>query len=79
MMAADKIFRVALPPGKMLPPLPAAGLQTDDEVEKLPGAVMVQSGLEPDALGFLAISKEPSTFAYVKATVHRNLYRIPLQ
>jgi len=64
---------VALPiaPGESLPHLPPLGIQSLSEALSFPGARVVERyGISP--------SSDPSVYAYVKSTVHRNLYRIPL-
>jgi len=58
-------------PGKALPELPASGIRSFEEGVTLPGArVIEQAGVAP--------GPDPSTYAYTKTTVHRNLFRIPL-
>jgi DNA-binding winged helix-turn-helix (wHTH) protein/Tol biopolymer transport system component len=64
---------VALPiaPGQSLPNLPSAGIGSLEEGLALPGAHLIEQGnLIPGA--------DFGTYAYVKSTVHRNLFRIPL-
>jgi eukaryotic-like serine/threonine-protein kinase len=74
------IYRVTLPPGEAFPPLPAAGIQSETDLKTIPGATLFGSpGSElVDAFGLIAFGRDPSTYAFVKATVHRNLYRIPI-
>jgi hypothetical protein len=63
---------VPLPPGEMLPKLPPSGMQALDEPDLFPGSYLVGAyGISP--------SLDPSVYAYVKTTMHRNLFRIPLR
>ena len=76
----DKVFRVRLPSGKAFPPLPPAGIQSETELKTIPGATLfVALGMDaPTDYGLVVVGTDPSTYAFVKATVHRNLYRIPI-
>jgi hypothetical protein len=60
-----------LPPGEMFPDLPDSGIHGFDNAAYLPGARIIEA---------YEISPGPDTsvFAYVKTTVHRNLFRIAL-
>jgi hypothetical protein len=64
---------LALPlgPGETLPPLPAEGILPDAEASVVPGA---QSVNHQQVVG----GKDPEHYAYVKTTVHRNLYRVSI-
>ena len=63
---------VQLPPGEMLPELPPSGMTGVDDPKVFPGSRLME--------GFrFSPGPDPSTFAYVKTTMHRNLFRIPLQ
>jgi hypothetical protein len=63
---------VPLPPDEMLPKLPPLGMIGIDDPQAFPGSRLVE--------GFrFTPGPDPSTFAYVKTTMHRNLFRIPLQ
>jgi hypothetical protein len=64
---------LALPlgPGETLPPLPAGGIRPGAEASIVPGA---QSVNRVELVG----GRDPSHYAYVKTTVHRNLYRVTL-
>jgi len=61
---------VTLPPGEMLPKLPPLGMRALDEPALFPGSSLIER---------YAISPgpDPSVFAFVKTTMHRNLFRIP--
>ena len=76
----EKIYRAPLPSGKVFPALPAAGILTEADIKAIPGVTLylpVGSRSKND-LGVLAIGRDPSTYAFVKSTVHRNLYQIPI-
>jgi DNA-binding winged helix-turn-helix (wHTH) protein/Tol biopolymer transport system component len=63
---------VPLPPGQMLPKLPPRGMTALDDPEAFPGSYLL------DAYG-ISPSPDPSVYASVKTTMHRNLFRIRLQ
>lgn len=58
-------------PGETLPPFPPGGIEPRAEPGVIPGSQSV-------VRGDLVPGRDPSHFAYVKTTVHRNLYRITL-
>jgi hypothetical protein len=65
----DSIYAVPLHPGKMLPPIPASGFRSKEEVAILPGAQLIrEQGALPAA--------NPSVYAYTKVATHRNIYRV---
>ena len=62
---------IPIPSGKTLPPLPPAAIQQPAEWAKIPGVKIVEhDNIVPGI--------SPSTYAYVKPSVHANLFRIPL-
>jgi hypothetical protein len=64
---------IAIPvePETGLPALPDAGIQSAEEALSIPGIQIVeQSGVIPGL--------DPSTYAYIKTTAQRNLFRIRL-
>jgi DNA-binding winged helix-turn-helix (wHTH) protein/Tol biopolymer transport system component len=68
---AGKTLAIPVPPGETFPPWPAAGVHPGADGLAIPGTrVMNQANIAP-GLG--------STYAYVKPTVHANLFRIPLR
>lgn len=67
-----KTLAIPLAPGEMVPQLPASGISGPDDVAAFPGARLVDGWQ-------ISPSIDPSVFAYVKTTVHRNLFRIPLR
>ena len=58
-------------PGESLPALPPGGIKAGAEPDEVPGSQSVNRAL-------LVPGKDPSHFAYVNTTAHRNLYRISL-
>lgn len=54
------------------PAFPAGGIRSTDDALAIPGARRVAHGL-------LIPSVDPATFAFVKTTMHRNLFRIPVR
>jgi serine/threonine protein kinase len=67
-----KTLVIPLQPGEMLPKLPALGMPRSYDPKLLPGSYLTEPyGMSP--------SSDPSVYAYVKTTMHRNLFRIPLR
>lgn len=64
-------YAVPLKPGQILPKLPASGIISPAAAAALRGAQMIS---EPRAFG----GPNPSVYAFVRATTHRNIYRIPV-
>ena len=65
----QSIYAIPLSPGEALPPIPAAGLRTKEEVAALPGVRLIpQEGAFP--------GPDPSIYAFTKIVTHRNIYRI---
>src|SRR5262249_40369869 len=62
-------FAVPIPPGELLPRFPADGVPSMAEASTLPGARPL-SQLRAFAGG------DPSIFAFLRVTAHRNIYRI---
>ena len=63
---------IPLQRGEMLPKLPPSGMRFPDDPKLFPGSYLI------DAYG-ISPSSDPSVYAYVKTTMHRNLFRIPLR
>jgi len=62
---------IPVPSGQSIPDLPASGIDPASKALAVPGSKIVeQVGIAP-GLG--------STYAYVKPTMHANLFRIPLR
>jgi DNA-binding winged helix-turn-helix (wHTH) protein/Tol biopolymer transport system component len=66
-----KTLAIPIPPREDLPNLPASGIRGLEDAKVFPGARVLDAW---------DISPGPSPFvyAYVKTTIHRNLYRIPV-
>jgi Tol biopolymer transport system component len=68
---AGSTFAIPLPPGQMLPPIPAGGFQSKEAVAVLPGARLIsQESVYP--------GPNPSIHAFMKVSTHRNIYRVPV-
>jgi dipeptidyl aminopeptidase/acylaminoacyl peptidase len=64
-------YAIPLRQGRMLPPMPATGFRTEQEVARLPGAQRIAD---------LAVftGPNPSAYAFTKVATQRNIYRVPL-
>ena len=60
-----------VPAGETLPKLPSLGLRGPEYAKAVPGTFLLDGW-------FLSPGLDPHVFAYVKTTMHRNLYRIHL-
>jgi hypothetical protein len=67
-----KTLAIPIPAGETLPNLPASGIRGAEDAAAFAGARVL------DGLG-ISPGPDPSRYAYVKTSVHRNLYRIPLE
>lgn len=70
-IADGRSYVVPLRPGEALPAMPAAGLHSEEDVAKLPGARRIDAVAVP--------SPSPDVYAFHRTTTQRNLYRIPLR
>ena len=68
--ASGRTYAIPLPRGQALPEMPARGFQSERDITKLPGAVLLD---EFDCPG-----PTPDIYAFVRTTVQRNLFRVPL-
>jgi len=66
-----KTLAIPVAAGEMLPRLPSSGIRGLEDAKAIPGTRLLDGW-------FIAPGPDPSTFAYVKTTMHRNLYRIPV-
>jgi len=66
-------YLLPVPPGTELPDLPSAGFATLEDVGRANGARVIK-----ETTG-VAIGPTPDIYAFMRETVHRNLYRIPLR
>jgi serine/threonine protein kinase/Tol biopolymer transport system component len=71
-MPANRRYLIPLAHGQSLPPIPAGGFRSEEEIARLPGARKVDDvdGLWPGI--------ESGTYAFYRGAVQRNLYRIPI-
>jgi Tol biopolymer transport system component len=67
----DSIYAIPLRPGQMLPPIPASGFRSKEDVAAVPGARVI---LEPAAFP----GANPSIYAFTKVATQRNIYRVPV-
>ncbi len=71
-MGGPKTFAFPLKPGAALPPMPAAGVQSQADLARLPGVQAIpQVSVSP--------GPNPSVYAFSRSTTQRNLYRIEVQ
>jgi hypothetical protein len=69
MRMEGSMYAIPLGPGQMLPPIPAAGFQSKEQVLALPGARrMPQEEVFP--------GPNPSVYAFMKVATQRNIYRV---
>jgi hypothetical protein len=66
------MYAIPLPPGRMLPPIPAAGFPSKEAVAALPGAQLI-----PQEAAFPG--PNPAVYAFMKVSAQRNIYRVPVQ
>lgn len=68
---SGKTYVLPLAQGRMLPEVPAGGFRSEAEIAKLTGVLLI------DAL-HVTPGPTPEVYAFVRVTVQRNLFRIPL-
>ena len=73
-MGGGKVYIIALSAGKSLPALPPSGIRSAEDFKDL----NVVSVIDMTGLSVFAPGPNPSTYAYSRMTVQRNLFRIPL-
>src|SRR5579859_3799491 len=71
MMAAGRTYVLPLPHGRIIPQIPPGGFQSEADLAKVPGARTI------DAYD-VAPGAGAESYAFVRESVQRNLYRIPL-
>jgi serine/threonine protein kinase len=69
-IADGRTYIIPLPPGRILPPIPAGGFHSEEEIARLPGARRIEVRGAP--------GPSPEIYAFERRTVQRNLYRIPI-
>jgi serine/threonine protein kinase len=70
-IGSPRAFFVPLAPGQMLPPVPAGGFHSDEEIARLPGARRIEGRL-------VTVGPSPEIYAFYRGNTQRNLYRIPI-
>lgn len=73
-MGPGKTIVIGLPPGKEFPELPSSGVKSVEEAERL----NVVAEINTTGMTYFVPGPDPSIYAYVRATIQRNLFRIPL-
>jgi hypothetical protein len=80
MSEAGMTWKTALIPvgaGRALPNLPRSGLNSPADLAGVAGVKLIQIGALPSSsFGVFTPGHNPSTYAFTRTTVHRNLYRI---
>jgi len=66
-----RTYVIPLPPGQMFPVVPEGGFQSQADLAKLPGVRIVEAF-------DTAPGPTPEVYAFSRATVQRNLFRIPI-
>jgi Tol biopolymer transport system component len=66
-----RTYAIPLRRGSMMPPLPPSGVRSADDLKNLPGVLVIDETVASPGIS-------PSTYAFTKTSVHRNLYRVPL-
>jgi serine/threonine protein kinase len=69
-VADGRTFVIPLTTGRILPPVPADGFHSEEEIAHLPGAHIIDAGGAP--------GPTRDIYAFLHATTQRNLYRIPI-
>ena len=65
-------YAIPLPPGRLLPAIPAGGIKSKDGVAALPGARLISEQDRP------VPGPNPSTYVFAKVSTQRNIYRVPV-
>ncbi|HET7840136.1 MAG TPA: hypothetical protein VFM21_00950, partial [Terriglobia bacterium] len=80
MAAAQKTILIPLKNGEIFPPIPPGGLKSADDLSKVPGVKTFDRNLGMGAIDRVDVEfgMDPETYAYTIASVHRNLFRVPL-
>jgi Tol biopolymer transport system component len=65
------MFAIPLQPGQMLPPIPAGGFRSKQDLAGIPGARLLP---EPGAFP----GPDPSIYTFTRVSTHRNIYRVPV-
>ena len=62
------VYSIPLQPGQALPPIPASGFKTEQDVAAVRGARLIAEGAFP--------SPDPSVYAFTKFSIQRNIYKV---
>lgn len=73
-MGDGRAFAIGLPVGKDLPEIPPFGLKSIEDVKRL----NVVAEIDTTGMAAFAPGPNPFIYAYVRRTVQRNLFQIPL-
>ena len=73
-MGGGKTIAIALTNSKELPKLPPSGFKSPEDAK----GVNVVAEIDMKDKTIFAPGPDPSVYAYVRATIQRNLFRIPL-
>jgi hypothetical protein len=74
-MGGGKTIALAILAGQELPKLPASGVKSASDMK----GMNVAAEIDMKDKTIFAPGPDPSVYAYVKATVQRNIFRIPLK
>jgi hypothetical protein len=70
--SAPKTVALPVPAGAVLPKLPDGGFTGNENLAEFPGSRVLEGWA-------ISPGPDPSVYAYVKTSMHRNLFRIPLE
>ncbi len=70
-VAASEAFYFPLASHQILPPIPAGGFRSSEEIARLPGARKIEGRL-------VTLGPTPDVYAFYRGSTQRNLYRIPI-
>ena len=68
---ASDAFYFPLAARQILPPIPAAGFRSDEEIARVPGGRRIEGRL-------VRLGPTPDVYAFYRGATQRNLYRIPI-
>ena len=70
--AAGRTYALPVPRGQLFPKIPPGGFHSEAEISAQPGVRVIDAG-------DVSPGRKPGVYAFSRQTVHRNLYRIPLE
>jgi serine/threonine protein kinase/Tol biopolymer transport system component len=78
-LAQGRSYVIPLPAGQALPPIPAGGFTSEEQVARLPGARKIDVGATiSDLAGNIFPGPSPDVYVFYRGRAQRNLYRIPI-